>query len=411
MGRKKKLVGPEPIDLETVSARAVRRKTPKGEPYFLNENGEAYWQVRAKGSSKDRPTLDTFWATREIAHQRVAKLAADGPEIPIDSSPGTSARDVRTVADLINAWKDWQQERNEAGKLADESYTRYKITAAYWIKPLGDLAAKRLTRDPVESAVNGWLTAGSAPRTVEFAVRLLRMVLRWGFHRDLCGAPDLKGVAPVIREDEFVYCGTTPTPPEFGKVLDKLPKSHRGRALHLQAIVGARVGEIAALKPSDYQRDTGILFLSGADEGRGRKGKKARRGFPLPPEGRQLVLEQIARRADDPDGYLFPMGAHAAPSLNGLLSDTCKRAGVPRFSTHGLRRMVVMRMLDAGNNAKTVSKLTGHSLKTLLAHYVRPTPDHLQQAVRRASLGSFGPTAPEGDAEIIDFPSGTEDGS
>jgi integrase len=394
--------------METVSARAVKRKTPKGEPYYLNPQGQAYWQVRAKGSSKDRATLDTFWATREVARERLAKLVADGPLPKSDSNPATSARDVRTVADLINAWKDWQKERNEAGKLADESYTRYQITAAYWITPIGDLSAKRLGRDEVETVVNSWLTGGSAPRTVEFAVRILRMIdPALGFKRDLSGVPDLKGVAPVIREDEFVYCGNTPSPQEFGKVLTKLPSTHRGRALHLQAIVGARVGEIAALKPADYERDTGKLWLSGADEGRGRKGKKARRPFPLPPEGRKLVLEQIARRADDPDGYLFPMGAHPAPSLNGMLADACEKAGVARFSTHGLRRMVVMRMLDAGNNAKTVSKLTGHSLKTLLAHYVRPTPDHLQQAVRRSSLGSFGPAGPQGEGEVIDFPAHT----
>jgi integrase len=119
----------------------------------------------------------------------------------------------------------------------------------------------------------------------------------------------------------------------------------------------------------------------------------------LPPAGRRLVLAQIAAKEDEADDYLFPMGAHVASSLNGLLKATCAKVKVTRFSTHGLRRMVVMRMLEAGVDAKTVSKLTGHSLKTLLAHYVRPTQEHLRKAVARAGLGSF-----DGEGEILEFP-------
>jgi len=64
----------------------------------------------------------------------------------------------------------------------------------------------------------------------------------------------------------------------------------------------------------------------------------------------------------------------------------CEAAKVPRFTSHGIRRMVATELLMAGNDAKSVSDLTGHTVMTLLRFYSRPTRTRLREMVSRLAL-------------------------
>lgn len=59
----------------------------------------------------------------------------------------------------------------------------------------------------------------------------------------------------------------------------------------------------------------------------------------------------------------------------------------PEFTPHGLRRMVIGRLMAARVDAATAASLTGHSVEVMLKHY-RDVGDHERRVgAERAMLG------------------------
>ena len=61
-----------------------------------------------------------------------------------------------------------------------------------------------------------------------------------------------------------------------------------------------------------------------------------------------------------------------------------------RFTPHGLRRMVVSRLMRARVDPGTAAVLTGHSVQVMLRHYYQQiTDDDRRAAVEQANLGDL----------------------
>ena len=69
------------------------------------------------------------------------------------------------------------------------------------------------------------------------------------------------------------------------------------------------------------------------------------------------------------------------------LTHACRRAGVPRFTPHGLRRMVVNRILRAGADITAAAELMGHSPSVMLSYYRRVSSEDRAAGVAQAGLG------------------------
>lgn len=380
---------PDPIELGPLTASTMDRQ--KGERW--------YWRARRKDT---REVVWTGWATRDEASVELGALVAKG----LPSSKRDDPRDVRTVGDLLDMWDRHERARADAGRIAPLTLGQYRRSAGYWKEAVGDISIHRLTRAIVEDTLTQWQAEGVSPRTAKNALKALRMALGWGVKRDLCQELDLSRAASVkVRADEHVYCDYTPTVGEVAATIERCPDGPIGDAIRLLAITGARVSEVCALRRRDYSDETGDLVLCGRDTERSRRGKVGVRRFPLPPEGRQLLRRLSAGRG--PDEPLFSLPRNAPDKINRALTEICEAAEIPRYTPHGLRRYVVMRLLEVVD-AKTVSVLTGHSVQQLLSDYVRPTSGSLRTAVLRAGLG---PVAAGEGATILDFGSGTASGN
>jgi len=76
----------------------------------------------------------------------------------------------------------------------------------------------------------------------------------------------------------------------------------------------------------------------------------------------------------------------------------CARLGQTVFSPHGLRRMIVNRVLRSGVDIKTAAELMGHSPEVMLSHHRRATQEDRAAGVAKAGLGEalVVPTSPAG---------------
>lgn len=378
----KKKDRPEPIKMGAIRASTMnRRKGPRW-----------YWRARRRGSADP---VWTGWGTRAEVELVLAGLLHAG----LPRSSRSRRVDVRTAGELLDAWAAFQSERHEAEQISWETLRAYRLHVRYWKSEIAEVVVGALTRAIVEDAIIQWGRAGVAPRTVQMAARILRMVMKWGHRRGHCPEVELDRLPIYVRDDEFVSCSYTPTATEAAAVVAELGEDPTFRDLiRLMAITGARVGELGAASVGSYDAATGILMISGRDEQRSKRGKVKARPFPLPASGRELVSRYTSGRSAE--APLFPdLPGNVGGAVNRRLSAACELAGVQRFTCHGLRRMVVMRLVEAGVDPKTVSKLTGHSVKTLLTHYVRPTERSLRNAIAVADLGSL-----EAAGEVVEFP-------
>lgn len=190
-------------------------------------------------------------------------------------------------------------------------------------------------------------------------------------------------ILPRVRIDPrvFVLNHRTPTPSQAAAALRAMPPDDWHLAARLIAATGARVGEVVALRSSDLDPHSGRIAF-GAVEGATKTGM---RWFPLD----AATLRALEGRAGRGHTPLFDFGGVTAPiqALERRLRRACDAAEVPRFTPHGLRRMVIGRLLRARVDPATAATLTGHSIDVMLKHYREVTDEDRRLASEVAMLG------------------------
>jgi len=67
--------------------------------------------------------------------------------------------------------------------------------------------------------------------------------------------------------------------------------------------------------------------------------------------------------------------------IKTLFKTACKKAGIKGLRLHDLRHTAASRMIEAGVDIATVSKILGHASIQMTMRYCHPTPENMQRAV------------------------------
>jgi integrase len=273
---------------------------------------------------------------------------------------------------ILEKWLDESLRRPDLARSTKTAYARVARTLLAWMEPSDDAHV-------ITDYIAARRRAGTAPRTVALELRVLSAATHWAHeHLGAATAP----VLPRIRIDRrvFVLNHRTPTPGQAAAVIRAMPDDDFRLAVRMVTVTGARVGEILALRSADLDVSTGRIAL-GAAEGASKTGM---RWFPLD----AATLRALSGREGRGQRSLFKFGLRAPyQALQRRLRQACARAGVPEFTPHGLRRMVIGRLLRARVDPATAASLTGHSIDVMLKHYRDVTDDDRQVAAERAMLG------------------------
>jgi len=70
-------------------------------------------------------------------------------------------------------------------------------------------------------------------------------------------------------------------------------------------------------------------------------------------------------------------------SISKAFNNACIRAGIKNLRFHDLRHTFATRLVLAGVDLATVSKLLGHSSIQMTMRYAHPTPEALKNAVAK----------------------------
>ena len=149
---------------------------------------------------------------------------------------------------------------------------------------------------------------------------------------------------------------------------------------------GARYGELARIKVSDVNTDTGLIYISPeAKSGKGRH-------VPLSAEGLNFFLSAIVGKTGAAHVFVRADGEPWGKNHHvRLLRAACDQAKIePAIGFHDLRHTYASLLAQAGADLLTISKLLGHADTRITSrHYAHLCDKTLANAVRTL-LPSFG---------------------
>ncbi len=294
------------------------------------------------------------------------------------SSSVSNTSNEQSGSAVLGAWSDYQMGRAD---LSDAAKDNYRRTARHGMDFAGDTLFTDLD---LHDYLRHRRTTNPSPRTLAFEMTVLRMAFTWAKEEGLL-PPTAFLRFPKVKVDprRFKTNHATPTPTEVGRVLASMDNDDWRLALTVLARTGARIGEVAALCIGDVDIHRKRLSLGSTDG----NSKTGLRYFPLD----AVTLAALDGRTGPRDAPLFDFEGRADPrqALRRRLAWACRAAKVPEFTPHGLRRMVVGRLMRAGVDPGTAASLTGHSINVMLRLYQEVTDEDRQLAAEKAALSIF----------------------
>lgn len=145
-------------------------------------------------------------------------------------------------------------------------------------------------------------------------------------------------------------------------------------ALLIQLYMGMRIGEVLALKYSDFDLQRKVLKVSKTlttdknDKvciGKSTKTYAGKREVPIPDFILPYILEQLEISKDNPDNMLFltpekKLVLHS--TINNQLKSIAKKVNISKpISTHILRHTYGTRCIESGMRAVALQRLLGHT--------------------------------------------------
>lgn len=236
------------------------------------------------------------------------------------------------------------------------------------------------------------IEAGYAPATINRTLAALRGVLKACWQLELMSIEDYHRAAALETvRGERLPAGRDIPPHELRALLlscydDGLKGVRDLAVLGLLATTGIRRAEFEALEMADFDPETGALRVQG-------KGRKERTVYVLN-TSRALLDRWLEARGAQP-GPLFVsmkkgdklterrMGADAAYNM---VRDRAEACGLGPVTPHDFRRTFIGNLLDAGVDAVTITKITGHASVELLRRYDRRPERAKVDALARIDL-------------------------
>lgn len=326
-----------------------------------NAEGAWYWRARRA----DGTTAWTGWATR-------AGVVLQSGHIDLDPTPVTR---VSTVADVL---RRWLESRADDPQLARCTWIRYERMARCLISLIGQEPITTINYAVMDGVYSSLLRLGHTSKGASRHQQVLRAACDWAVEQGLI-TPILVPVTRA-RSSPKVNNDYTPTEREAAAVL-RVTRGPAHLAIALLAVTGARVSEVMSLRHDAIDLKEGWLSLDG---------KTGPRRFPIPSE----LTPLLAQHADGTQTLLFPWGLDKPEGrIYRALLQACAQLKQPEFTAHGLRRMVVNRLLREGVDIKVAAELMGHSPEVMLAHYRRVSQEDKAAGVSKAGLGEALPVA------------------
>lgn len=280
-----------------------------------------------------------------------------------------------TFGDWLIIWMD-EYKKMDLRLSTWENYYRFIKNRIY--PTLGHIPLKDLQTDDIQMLYNKMKKDGAAPATIRKNHQIIHACLKQAVeNRLLCWNPADSVKLPKLESKEV----RAMTPEEMGRFLAVLEDDRWGAAFLCLLGTGLRRGELLALRWQDIDLEENIIEVKQAlaitktqglviDEP---KTKKSKRIIPLPEmvadairkhRKRHAEVKLIAKDYEDNDLVFCTLnGKPISPrNFTRKFYEIKKKAGISEeVNLHALRHTFATRLLEEGENLKTVQELLGHT--------------------------------------------------
>lgn len=352
------------------------------------------WRYRVSAKTPDGITKrvavygPTKGACRELAKAKIDEIAK-GIGLNVD-------RRTITVAQYIERWiVDYVERRVRSNTLLS-----YKcMLKNYLTAGIGEITLKKLQRTACQKHFNELVDSGLSAQTIRVAYSVLRSALAQAVDdkliaenvADRCKLPSTKGRDPIAL-----------TPDQVGQLLASVANHPYRIAFHILFNTGARSSELLGLRWKNVDLEAGeIHIVEQLARGQGAtyvppKSKDGVRNPPIAPGlAAELKSHKIKQKAE-----LFKLGLSWYDELP-VVSDAIgnpissqrfliifkaavKEAGLPEIVVHDARHTALTILGNSGMDAKTLSKMAGHSTVAFtLDKYVKESTEVARDAAEK----------------------------
>lgn len=163
---------------------------------------------------------------------------------------------------------------------------------------------------------------------------------------------------------------------EMRHLIDKASSAIRP-VLVVALNTGMRKSEILSLRWENADLLKGYILIEDSKSGRSRK---------IPMNGQ--ILEALGGLRQERDFVFANAGTgNHVQDVKTAFKGACRRANIKGLRFHDLRHTAATRMIEAGVDLVTVSKILGHATIQMTMRYAHPTPENMRRAVEK--LGEF----------------------
>jgi len=314
-------------------------------------------------------------------------------------------RDNLTFADV---WKQYHQERPEGMTLEDlrrqKKYDREDQLYRLWIAPvISEIKIKLIAPVNLERIKKNMADAGKAPRSIQYALALIRQVYNFTKKNDLFAGdnPTSKITWPKVDNGRTRYM----TPDEANTLLQALKE--RSQDTHdiclLSFQCGLRFGEVAYLKWSDVDYERRLLLIRDAKNG-------TRHAFLT-----EQTMEMLKNRIQgEPYDLIFPakdggVMPRISPTYHRVVKELGLNKGIDdrrqKLVFHSARHSFGSVLAEQGQDLYTIQKLIGHKTVTMTQRY-----SHLSENKLKSAVESLGKAFEKNKSNVIDFQEAVEQG-
>ena len=303
-------------------------------------------------------------------------------------------KDTLTVSDYMDLWLPAHAATKDLKPSTVESYED-KINLHIKTR-MGGTRMQLLTPAQVQGLYMDMLGDGLSRRSVEYTGTILRMALKHAVvqYQFIESNPAENIPVPRPRKVEVL----TWTTPEMRLILDAVSNDRYGALFYVQAMTGARRGELIGLRWYDVDLDEGIVWFRvnrvrlkrGYSEGtlKNDQGKKVSIDDAtialLKAHRKRQAADKLKSRKWLDDQYVF-CNANGGPlnpsNLSRYWHAIVEKAGVRYQKPHALRHTHATLLLEAGEQLHVVAERLGHKDAMVTATiYAHVTPKQSRQA-------------------------------
>lgn len=305
-----------------------------------------------------------------------------------------ASKDRITVGEYLDLWLPAHSATKD---LKSSTIASYEEKIDRQIKPrIGGIQLQLLTSAQVQAMYMDMLGEGLSRRTVEFVGTLLRMSLKHAVtqYRFLDANPAENIPIPRPRKTPTSAWTTQ----EMQAIMAAIGNDRYGPLFYLQAMTGARRGELLGLRWHDIDLEEGVVWFrvnrvrvkGGYVEGtlKNDQGKKV----PIDEVTTAMLLRHRKRQMEDKlrsrkwldEGYVFANrngGPLNVSNLHRAWKALVATAGVSYQKPHALRHTHATLLLEAGEPLHVVAERLGHRDAMVTATiYAHVTPNQSRKA-------------------------------